>query len=49
MTSPSSTVTTTNQSQRRSYNVRSTSKKMVFTADECEVTFFSTDSYETNW
>ncbi len=26
-----------------------TSKKMVSTADECEVTFFSTNSYETNW
>ncbi len=29
--------------------MRSTSKKMVSTADECELTFFSTNSYETNW
>ncbi len=27
----------------------STSKKMVFNADKCEVAFFSTDSNEANW
>ncbi len=26
-----------------------TSKKMVFNADKCEVTFFSTNSHEANW
>ncbi len=53
---PSSSVTTTNKLQTNKLQCTvttvaewSTSKKMVFNADKCKVTFFSTNSHEPYW